>query len=179
MFSPKEEQLKAFKSQMELARSLRLPVFLHERDAFDDCFQLLSGPFKDVVEQEGVVVHCFTGTKAHMEAYLGIGCHIGLTGFICNTSRGKDLRNTLSSISPPLNRLMIETDAPFMSPDLGSPFALPMAQQPAGKIRVSRNEPGATAHVCHALAGALGMSLPEVAAATTATARAFFRLPML
>lgn len=179
MFSTKEQQLAAFEAQLELARSLHLPVFLHERDAFDDCFRLLSGSFKDVVEQEGVVVHCFTGSKAQMEAYLGIGCHIGLTGFICKKSRGEDLRASLSALSPPLERLMIETDAPYMAPELGSPYALPMAQPPASRLRVSRNEPGATVHVCHALAGALGLSLPQVAAASTATARAFFRLPPL
>src|SRR5262249_5694931 len=111
----------------------------------------------------GAVVHCFTGSPAELDAYLGMGLHIGITGWICDERRGTHLRQLVRRI--PLDRLMLETDAPFL---------LPRTMRP--RPRRDRNEPAFLPHVLDAVAASLGRSREEVAAATTATALRFFRI---
>ena len=78
-----------------MARELKLPVFMHEREAFQDAIACLER-YKDVVEGQGVVVHCFTGTREEACAYVKLGCYIGVTGFICMQNRGRHLRSFLA-----------------------------------------------------------------------------------
>jgi TatD DNase family protein len=159
-YSPRADQRRAFARQLELAITLRRPVFLHERAAHDDFVAMLR-------EHRGalgaVVVHCFTGSGAELDAYLELDAHIGITGWICDERRGHHLRELVPRI--PAGRLMIETDAPYL---------LPRDLRPQPKNR--RNEPGMLPHVARAVADAAGKSFATLAAETTATACAFFRL---
>jgi TatD DNase family protein len=103
-FSTPEQQILAFRAQLELACELNLPVFLHERSAFDT--------FIEIIKQYrprlcAAVVHCFTGTKRELEQYLELDLHIGITGWVCDDRRGQDLLRITPLI--PLDRLMIET----------------------------------------------------------------------
>ncbi|GAB3013735.1 TatD family hydrolase [Bowmanella dokdonensis] len=122
-FSPKEEQLRVFEAQLELATELRLPVFLHERDAFAEQIRLLRR-YRPALT--GGVAHCFTGDRAQMEAYLELDLHIGITGWLCDDRRGQSLREAVLHL--PLDRLLLETDAPYLAPRHVRP-------------RIERNEP--------------------------------------
>lgn len=108
-------------------------------------------------------MHCFTGTAAELDAYLAMDLHIGITGWISDERRGRHLRDLVRRI--PLDRLMVETDAPFLTPR-------DMRPQPPDR----RNEPAFLPHVVRTIAECRGESYDAVANATTATARAFFAL---
>ncbi len=156
-FSPRPVQERWFAAQLALAVELGLPVFLHERDAHERFLAILRE--HRVVD---AVVHCFTGGAKELDAYLAHGACIGITGWICDERRGLDLRALTAKI--PLDRLMLETDAPFLAPrDL--------------RPKVSRNEPMYLPSVLSAIARERGETIEAVAAATTATAIRVFRLP--
>src|SRR5215467_4056439 len=157
-FSPRNQQERWFEAQVELACDLGLPLFLHERDAHDRFVSIL-GRYRNRISN--AVVHCFTGTERELAAYLDLDLHIGITGWICDERRGVHLRDLIRLI--PLNRLMLETDAPFLTP----------RNMPV-RPKSGRNEPAFLTHVLHAVAAAIGRDDEEVAAATTRTARAFF-----
>ncbi|WP_246061462.1 TatD family hydrolase [Paenibacillus oralis] len=155
-FSPRDVQRKWFAEQIRLALELNLPLFLHEREA--------SADFTSILKEHGVkkaVVHCFTGTEAELKTYLALGFHIGITGWICDERRGRHLQN-LAAIIPP-DRLMIETDAPFLTPR-------DLKDKPADR----RNEPAFLPHIVETIAPCTGRNAAEVAEMTTQTAREFF-----
>ena len=110
-FSPAEQQLKVFEQQLQLAVELQLPVFLHERDAFEQQIELLNTYRSQLV---GGVVHCFTGNEQQLQAYLELDLYIGVTGWLCDPKRAGDLRQAIQHL--PLERLMLETDAPYLLP---------------------------------------------------------------
>ena len=110
-FSPANIQLDVFEQQLRLATKVSKPLFLHERDAFDQQLELLSIYRNKII---GGVVHCFTGSKEQLLAYLDLDLYIGITGWICDERRGQRLRDIIHLI--PGNRLMIETDAPYLLP---------------------------------------------------------------
>jgi TatD DNase family protein len=157
-FSPRPVQDRWFEAQLALAADLGLPVFLHERDAHDRFIAILR-------EHRGriraAVIHCFTGSDKELDAYLDLDMHVGITGWICDERRGVHLRRLAPRI--PEDRLMLETDAPFLVPRQMKP-------------RPSRNEPAFLPHVLEAVASACGRPVEEVARATTAAACAFFRI---
>jgi TatD DNase family protein len=157
-FSPRPIQESVFESQLALAAENRKPVFLHERAAHDRFTAILSAHRPQL---SNAVVHCFTGSERELDAYLALDCHIGITGWICDERRGKHLYSLLPRI--PLERLMIETDAPFLIPRNLKP-------------RPNRNEPALLIHVLSAVAAARKLPVEEVAAATTRNARRFFAL---
>ena len=111
MFSSEAEQLQAFEQQLELAAQLGKPVFLHQRDAFEPFHSLLRQYRGRLVN---AVAHCFTGNRAELHALLDLDCHIGITGWICDERRGGELQGLVKEIPP--NRLMLETDAPYLLP---------------------------------------------------------------
>lgn len=111
MFSTKEQQIASFESHIKLAIELQLPMFLHEREAHEDFVKILL-KYKDKLPK--ICVHCFTGNEKELQTYLKLGFYIGFTGFINNTSRSGYLHEAISKV--PLDRIMIETDAPFMIP---------------------------------------------------------------
>lgn len=164
-FSPRDVQERWFEAQLELAAETALPVFLHERDASERMLAILTKHRPRLV---GGVVHCFTGTRAEVERYLALDLHIGITGWICDERRGASLVDAAGAI--PLDRLMIETDGPFLMPRAHLP-ALPKGHD--GR----RNEPAFLPAVVTGIARATGRDQLEIATATTLTARRFFALP--
>ncbi|MDC8014028.1 TatD family hydrolase [Tahibacter soli] len=158
--SPRPTQQFAFEEQLKIALDCGKPLFLHQRDAHDD-FMAMLRPLRDRLGS--IVVHCFTGTREEMFDYLDLDCHIGVTGWICDERRGTHLRELVPHI--PANRLMIETDSPYL---------LPRNLKPMPSHR--RNEPMFLAHICEEIARDRGETVEAVAASSTATARAFFRL---
>jgi TatD DNase family protein len=159
-FSPHDVQKKAFEAQLELAVSLKMPVFLHQRDAHASFLEILSR-YRHKLPR--AVAHCFTGNEEELAAYMDLDLHIGITGWICDERRGHHLCDLIARI--PEDRLMIETDAPYLLPrDL-----IP-------KPRARRNEPMYLGHVCEAVARCMGAGREEVASATTRTASSFFSL---
>lgn len=156
-FSPRDVQRRAFEMQLELASSLRRPVFLHERDAHEDFLAILTRWRPRLV---GGVVHCFTGRGDALRAYLDLDLHIGITGWISDARRGAHLPSLVRTIDP--SRLMIETDAPFLTPR-GAP--------------ARRNEPAFLPLVRDAVAKATTKPPAQIEAETTATAERFFGIP--
>ena len=159
-FSPPAVQRRWFAAQIELAVELSMPLFLHERAAHADFLAILRERRAAV---PAAVVHCFTGDAAELEHYLELDLHIGITGWICDDRRGQHLRDLIARIPP--GRLMIETDAPFLTPrDLPRP--------PPGR----RNEPALLPHILDRVAAAACRPREEVARTTTEAARCFFGL---
>lgn len=158
-FSPRDQQRAAFESQLELAVELQKPVFLHQRCAHDDFRAILRGAGSQLV---GGVVHCFTGDAHELDSYLELGLHIGITGFICDERRGTHLQQLVQRIPP--ERLMIETDAPFLLPrDL---------KHANGR----RNEPAYLPHVAASVARYAGRDLQELRRSTRQVAFELFGL---
>lgn len=159
-FSPREAQREAFQAQLELAADTGLPVFLHQRDAHDDFVELLE-PMLPRLKR--AVAHCFTGEHESLREYLAMGLWIGITGWICDERRGTHLREIVHIV--PDDRLMLETDAPYL---------LPRTLEPRPKSR--RNEPAYLPEVLRVVAAARDQSAAYVAATTTANATQFFAL---
>ena len=131
-----EEQLFAFEEQIRIAIETNLPLFLHQRDAHDDFLKVISKYKNDISK---AVVHCFTGTQEELDDYLELGFHIGLTGWICDERRNIDLRKSLKNI--PLDKLMIETDCPYLIP-----------RNLSDKPKNNRNEPAYLPHIANEIA---------------------------
>jgi len=162
-FSTPEQQRTAYEAQLELAAELNMPIFLHERDAHEDFAKILK-QHRNYLSK--VVVHCFTGTDEELDAYIALDCYIGITGWICDERRGQHLHESIKKI--PTNRLMIETDAPYLLPrDL--PDSYP---KPDGR----RNEPAYLPHILETVAKCRGQSVEQTAADTTLNAKEFFSI---
>lgn len=136
-FSTPQEQEKAFSAQLALAAELSMPVFLHCRDAHERFLALLE-PWLDKLP--GAVVHCFTGSREDVRECLERGLFIGITGWVCDERRGLELRELLPDI--PADRLLLETDAPYL---------LPRDMKPKPSSR--RNEPAYLPHILASVAG--------------------------
>jgi TatD DNase family protein len=158
-FSPRDAQRCAFEAQLELAIESGKPVFLHQRDAHED-FMAILRPVRDRLA--GGVAHCFTAGLEEARTYLDLDLYIGITGWICDERRGLHLREVVRHI--PRERLLIETDAPYL---------LPRTLRPMPKSR--RNEPMYLPAVLDMLAACRGESPEVLAAATTANAERLFR----
>lgn len=159
--SPRAAQRFAFERQLELAAECGKPLFLHQRDAHADFIACLDNVRGRIGR---AVVHCFTGDKVELFDYLDRDFHIGITGWICDERRGANLRDL--ALHVPANRLMLETDAPYL---------LPRDLEPSPRQR--RNEPMYLAHIAAAVARARGEDVADTVANATATTRAFFALP--
>lgn len=126
-FSPRPQQELAFEAQLALGVELGKPVFLHQRDAHERFLPILK-QFRDSLSN--VVVHCFTDNRKALFDYLDLDCHIGITGWICDETRGKELQALVKNI--PDHRLMIETDSPWLFPkSLGIKMAVNGRNEPA------------------------------------------------
>lgn len=111
MFSAKENQIRCLEKHIVLAENLNMPLFLHERSAADDFIKRFK---KHLGICSKSVVHCFTGNKETLDRYLSMGFSVGITGWICDDSRAKELREAVHII--PLDRILVETDAPYLTP---------------------------------------------------------------
>jgi TatD DNase family protein len=159
-FSPPDAQRAAFVAQLELAAAARKPVFLHQRDAHRDFTAILKDFHGSL---SGGVAHCFTGGRSELEDYLALDLHIGVTGWVSDERRGQPLRESVPHI--PADRLMLETDSPYL---------LPRDLNPRPKSR--RNEPCFLPHIARTVAQLRGESLETVAESTTRNADLFFGL---
>lgn len=160
-FSPRDAQREAFRSQLDIAADTGKPVFLHQRDAHDDFIDILEPALARISR---AVAHCFTADGDALREYLELGLWIGITGWICDERRGHHLQDIVADI--PDDRLLIETDAPYL---------LPRTLQTKPKNR--RNEPAYLPEVLRVVARARKQSEEHVAAITTANAAHFFSLP--
>jgi TatD DNase family protein len=152
--APRDLQRDFFERHIRIAQKLGLPLVVHTRESIRDALDMLRealsrGPL-------AVVLHAFTGTTAEAAEAVDLGCHLGFAGMVTFRSAA-DLRTVATTV--PLERLLIETDSPFLSPE---PF------------RGRRNEPGHVVHTARCLAIARGEPLEKFAAATTANARRLF-----
>jgi len=161
-YSSPEDQIKSFEKHIELAIEKDLPLFLHERDAFTKQWEMLKH-YRDQISE--AVIHCFTGTKKQAFSYLDLDLHIGITGWICDERRGSHLHEFVSDI--PINRLLIETDAPYLIPRV----------KPAPKLKSKRrNEPCTLPLVLKTISEHHELSAEAIAAHTTDNAIRLFRL---
>ena len=143
-FSPRPTQQQVFADQLQLAKRCAKPVYLHERDAFATQLSMLH-------EQQinHGVVHCFTGDTQQLKAYLELGLYIGITGWICDERRGQALQQAVDYI--PADRLLLETDAPYL---------LPRTLENKPKSR--RNEPAFLPEIARQVALLRGCTLTEL-----------------
>jgi TatD DNase family protein len=159
-FSPRAAQQQAFHRQLELAVKLDKPVFLHQRDAHEDFIAIL----REHAPSWRGVAHCFTGSGEELQRYLQLGLAIGITGWICDERRGTHLAALMPQV--PAERLLLETDGPYLLPRNLTP-------KPASR----RNEPAYLPHIALTVARARGETLESLARSSTAAARALFALP--
>ena len=160
-FSPQDDQRRAFAEQLDLAIDCQMPVFLHQRDAHMDFLSILKPRLSEL---PSVVVHCFTGSAEELADYVELDVYVGITGWICDERRGAHLLDCVSDIAD--NRLMIETDAPYL---------LPRNIRPRPKSR--RCEPMHLPYVLQTVAQARDQSLEHIAQITHDNAGRFFALP--
>ena len=159
-YSPRPAQRRVFRAQVELAVRTGKPLFVHDRDSGGETLAILN----DYRGQLGkCVVHCFTGTGEDLAGYLAAGCSIGITGWICDERRGGELAVLVGDIPP--DRLMIETDAPFL---------LPRTIRPRPPSR--RNEPAFLPYVAARLAECRGEEAAAIRQLTHDNAERFFAL---
>jgi len=159
-FSPAQAQQDAFEQQMVLAIELQLPLFCHQRDAHQRFVEML----REHRNQLGrVVVHCFTDTREALLDYLDLDCHIGITGWICDERRGLELRELVKLI--PADRILLETDAPYLLPRNLDP-------KPASRI----NEPAFLRHILEEVAICRSVEAAQLARETLNNSRTFFGL---
>jgi TatD DNase family protein len=159
-YSSVSAQQRAFHWQLQLANDVDKPVFLHQRDAHDAFMSIL----REHPPRRGGVAHCFTGDIPQAKDYLDFGLYIGVTGWICDERRGASLRDAVRYI--PSDRLLIETDGPYLLPRDIKP-------KPASR----RNEPMHLPHIAQAIAQCRGESARSVIDATYANTRALFAWP--
>lgn len=162
-YSPPAVQRDVFAAQIDLAGRLDMPLFVHDRDSGGETARLLAG---HGANPESVVIHCFTGTAEDLDTWLDAGYYIGVTGWICDPRRGDELRTLAPRI--PDDRLLIETDAPFL---------IPRTMRPMPRTR--RNEPAFLPEVVNALATLRDTTAAAIAETTGNNARRAFRLPPL
>ncbi len=160
-FSPRADQRRAFAEQLELASAAQRPVFLHQRDAHQDFVAILR---EWLPQLPAAVAHCFTGSRTELDEYLALGLYIGVTGWINDERRGRELQELVTRI--PAERLMLETDGPYL---------LPRDLEPKPVSR--RNEPMYLPHILATVAALRGEPADELARHTTANARALFGWP--
>ena len=154
-----EEQIFAFEEQIKIAIDTNKPLFLHQRDSHDDFIKILRKYSSDINKS---VVHCFTGTKEQLNDYLELDCYIGVTGWICDAKRNVELRKTIKNI--PLERLMIETDCPYLIP-----------KNLEEKPKNNRNEPTYLNHIANEVATLMKKDINDIREKTYKTSLSFFK----
>ena len=159
-FSKPRTQRKWFEKQIEIAEKLNMPLFLHEREAHEDLIDILE-KYPEMAKKS--VIHCFTGTKEEAQNYLDLGAYIGITGWICDMRRGKNLQNAVKII--PSDKMMIETDAPFLIP-----------KNFDDKIKNNRNEPKYLPHILKTIAKYKNLDEEILAKDLTNTTKRFFNI---
>ena len=155
-YAPRKTQLRAFSEQLDLAKQLHLPVIIHDREAHEDTITLLKekGPFP-----HGGIMHCFSGNMKYAEQVLHLGFHISIPGIV-TFKNAQDLKEVAANI--PIDRLLLETDGPFLAP---VPY------------RGKRNEPLFLLYTAEEVSRLRGITLDELATATTNNGLNLFSIP--
>lgn len=153
--APRPVQEKVFRQQIAVAKECQLPISIHMREAIEDTYRILR---EEDVAEIGGIMHSYSGDVAYMERFLKLGMHISLSGVV-TFKKAKEVHEVAQAV--PLDRLLIETDAPYLAP-------VPH--------RGHRNEPAYVKHVCERIAELRGISPEEVAEATTRNANKLFGL---
>jgi TatD DNase family protein len=161
-FSPRPAQEACYEAQLNLAIEIQKPLFLHERAAFTR-FNFITDNFLSKLPK--AVLHCFTGNLAEAKTYLDKGFYLGFTGAISDVRRFDHLKEVVKYT--PLDRLMIETDSPFMLPKN-------IQKNLLTKYHERRNEPAFLPFVAETIAQFKGISIEAVAFQTTVNSKAFF-----
>lgn len=156
--SSHDEQTYAFQEQIKIAIDFNKPLYLHQRDSHSEFIKIIS-EYKDYLPKS--VVHCFTGTQSELEDYLDLGFYIGLTGWICDERRNVELRQSIKNI--PLDRLMLETDCPYLIP-----------RNLDNKPKNNRNEPSFLPHIAKEISGLMEITPNELADKTFNNSIQFF-----
>lgn len=160
-FSTRKQQLRAFEAQLEMAVDNKMPLFLHQRDAHDDFVAIIKACRGDLNQ---VVAHCFTGSIEELNDYLLLDMSIGVTGWICDERRGLSLQQAVKYI--PLDRIMLETDSPYLLPrDL-----------PQKATQKSRNEPCYLPHIAQLVAKYMSVEETDLITAAYDNSRRFFNI---
>ncbi len=149
--SPRDIQRVCFREQLDIAKHLNLPVIIHSRDAAQETF--------DIIKEAGIgngVIHCYSGSAEHAEAYIGLGFYIGIGGVV-TFDKSKRLPEVVKHI--PLSHLVIETDAPYLSPTPN---------------RGKRNDSANLVYIAQAIADIKGITRDEVIEITNANGRRLF-----
>lgn len=153
--SPRDIQQEVFRAQIRLALDVKKPLIVHVRDAHDDCLRILK---EEQAHQQPIIIHCFTGSLEHAKQFLNDGCYLSISGVITFKKPG-DLPEVVKMM--PLDKLLIETDAPYLAP-------IPH--------RGKRNEPAFITEVCQTIASLLNMPYEQVATLTTQNAKRVFNI---
>lgn len=181
-FSPVDIQKEVFETQVQLACDLNKPLLLHERDAHQDLLDILN-KYKDRLPS--IVIHCFTGTCEQAQSYLEMGMYLGMTGYLCKDKSDNGVRKILEDGLIPLDRLLVETDSPFMYPNTRA-SKLPAHVKEALTERsltflqryctFQRNEPCSLPAIVEMIAAFMKKPAEEVALATAFNALKVFGL---
>ncbi len=156
-YAPIPAQINAFTMQLHCAKELNLPVIIHDRDAHAEILSILKehGPYP-----AGGIIHCFSGDKAVAQEFLELGFHLSIPGVV-TFKKATQLQEATAAI--PLNRLLIETDGPFLAPE---PY------------RGKRNEPAYILYTAEKIASLQGISLEELAVATSENVQNLFKITL-
>ena len=154
-FSPRDVQRHWFREQLRLAKRLNLPVIIHDREANQETFDTLR---EEHAFESGVLMHCYSGSAELAKQYVKLGGYISIAGPV-TFKNSRKLIEVVEAV--PLERLMIETDAPYLTPE---PF------------RGKRNESLYVTYVCEKIASIKGIEVAEAAAATMKNAKDYFRI---
>ena len=160
-FSSRKQQIRAFEAQLEIAIDTQKPLFLHQRDAHADVISILKSCRDDLTQ---LVAHCFTGSIEEVNDYVALDMYIGVTGWICDERRGLSLQQAVKHI--PLDRIMLETDAPYLLPR-------DLQEKPVAK---NRNEPCFLPHIATAVAKHMQIEEASLITAAYKNSRHFFNL---
>ena len=158
-YSTKYEQVNCFEHHLSLASETKKPLFLHERDAFNDFYNILKNHCDNL---QNFVVHCFTGNKSDLKKYLDLGAYIGLTGWLTDSNRGSHLKDIIKLI--PHDRIMIETDAPYLIP------------HNINFKHDGTNQPAYLPYVAEAVALSMGLEINYLSTITVENTKRFFNL---
>lgn len=181
-FSPPDDQIRAFRDQVQLACDLGKPMFVHERDAHKELIEILA-EFKSKLPP--TVVHCWTGKQHEARAYIEMGLYIGLTGFLWKDRADDSVRAALKAGDIPLDRLLVETDAPYMFPNVKGGKLDPETKSKLSQRSLNwtnryasfaRNEPCSLPLTLELIAAYMGKPPEEVAIKTTFNALKVFGL---
>ncbi|VBB30771.1 unnamed protein product [Acanthocheilonema viteae] len=180
-FSPQDQQKFVFEEQLRLACDLKKALFIHERDAHQDMIAMLTR-YKEHLPP--VVIHCFTGKASEAETYIKMGCYIGLTGFLWKDRSDNGIKYALRNYKIPLERVLLETDAPFMYSKIDDKrIPAEIRNRITNEARsfhkftsFNRNEPCALAAICELIAAYMNEDPMKVANITTANAKHIYGL---